>query len=134
MRCDRKGQDLSGNFKGTGRVRFNSPGTFLLLGLCIYLTCLTMQETLETPFDPWVGKIPWRRKWQSTPVFLPGNSHGQRSLAGYSLWRCKELDTTYQLNSNSQWLGLHTSTARASGSASGQGNKICGSPPPKKST
>ena len=36
-------------------------------------------------FDPWVGKIPWRRQWQSTSVFLPGESHGQRSLAGYSL-------------------------------------------------
>ena len=35
-------------------------------------------------FDPWVRKIPWRRKWQPTPVFLPGKSHGQRSLAGYS--------------------------------------------------
>ena len=35
-------------------------------------------------FDPWVGKISWRRKWQPTPVFLPGISHGQRSLAGYS--------------------------------------------------
>ena len=33
-------------------------------------------------FNPWVRKIPWRRKWQSTPVFLPGKSHGQRSLAG----------------------------------------------------
>ena len=45
-------------------------------------------------FDPWVGKIPWRRKWQPTPVFLPGESHGQRSLVGYSLWGCKELDLT----------------------------------------
>ena len=35
-------------------------------------------------FDPWIGKIPWRRKWQPTPVFLPGESHGQRSLVGYS--------------------------------------------------
>ena len=34
-------------------------------------------------FDPWVGKIPWRRVWQPTPLFLPGESHGQRSLAGY---------------------------------------------------
>ena len=34
-------------------------------------------------FDPWIGKIPWRRKWQPTPVFLPGKSNGQRSLAGY---------------------------------------------------
>ena len=35
-------------------------------------------------FDPWVGKISWRRKWQPTPVFFPGKSHGQRRLAGYS--------------------------------------------------
>ena len=48
-------------------------------------------------FDLWVGKIPWRRKWQSIPVFLPGKSHGQRSLVGYSLWGRKELDTTEQL-------------------------------------
>ena len=39
-------------------------------------------------FDSWVRKMPWRRKWQPTPVFLPGESHGQRSLAGYSLWGC----------------------------------------------
>ena len=45
-------------------------------------------------FDPWVGKIPWRRNWQSTLVFLLGKFHGQRSLAGYSLWGHKELDTT----------------------------------------
>ena len=38
---------------------------------------------------PWVGKIPWRMKWQSTPVFLPGKSHGQGSLAGYSPRGCK---------------------------------------------
>ena len=45
-------------------------------------------------FDPWVGKIPWRRKWQPTPVFLTGESRGQRSLAGYSPQGCKESDTT----------------------------------------
>ena len=45
-----------------------------------------------------VGKIPWRRKWQPTPVFLPGKSHGQRSLVGYSPWGCKESDMTEQLN------------------------------------
>ena len=39
-------------------------------------------------FDPSVGKIPWRRAWQPTPVFLPGESHGQRSLVGYSPWGC----------------------------------------------
>ena len=48
-------------------------------------------------FDPWVGKIPWRREWQPTPVFLSGESCGQRSLAGYSPWGRKELDTTEQL-------------------------------------
>ena len=37
-------------------------------------------------FDHWVRKIPWRRKWQPTPVFLPGEPHGQRSLAGFSPW------------------------------------------------
>ena len=49
-------------------------------------------------FDPWVRKMPWRRAWLPSPVFLPGDSHGQRSLAGYSPWGCnkhnKELDTT----------------------------------------
>ena len=44
--------------------------------------------------DPWVGKIPWRRKWQPTPVFLPGESYGQRGLVGYSPWGRKESDTT----------------------------------------
>ena len=45
-------------------------------------------------FDLWVGKISWRREWLPTPVFLPGKSHGQRSLAGYSPWDGKELNTT----------------------------------------
>ena len=40
-----------------------------------------MQETLEMQFDPWVGKIPWERAWQPILVFLPGESHGQRSLS-----------------------------------------------------
>ena len=40
------------------------------------------------------GGFPWSRKWQSTPVFLPGKFHGQRSLAGYSPWGCKESDMT----------------------------------------
>ena len=41
-----------------------------------------------------LGKIPWRRAWQPTPVFSPGESHGQRNLAGYSPWGCKGSDTT----------------------------------------
>ena len=45
-------------------------------------------------FDHGAGKIPWRMKWQPAPIFLPGESHGQRSLAGYSPWDRQELDTT----------------------------------------
>ena len=56
--------------------------------------CLPMQEKRRHGFDPWVGKIPWRRAWQPTAVFLPGESHRQRSLAGYSPWGHKELDMT----------------------------------------
>ena len=48
-------------------------------------------------FDPWVGKIPWRRERLPTSVFLPGKFHGQRVLAGYSPWSCKELDMAEQL-------------------------------------
>ena len=49
-------------------------------------------------FNPWVGKISWRRKWQPTIVFLPGKSHGRRNLVGYSPWGCKEWDTTERLH------------------------------------
>ena len=45
-------------------------------------------------FDPWMGKIPWWRAWQPTPVFLPGESHGQKSLAGYSPQGHQESDMT----------------------------------------
>ena len=48
-------------------------------------------------FEPWVDKIPWRREWQPTPVLLPGEFHGQRSLAGPSPWGHKESDTTEQI-------------------------------------
>ena len=56
-------------------------------------------------FDPWVGKIPWRRKWHPTLVFLPGEFHGQRSLAGYSPWVCKESDVPERvtLSTLKQW-------------------------------
>ena len=53
-----------------------------------------MQETQRHGFDPSVGKITWRRKWQPTPVFLPGKSHGQRSLVVYSPLGNKESDMT----------------------------------------
>ena len=49
---------------------------------------------MRPKFDSWVGKISWRRTWQSTPVFLPGEYHGQRSLVGYSPCSRTELDMT----------------------------------------
>ena len=52
--------------------------------------------------DSWVGKIPWRRTWHPTPIFLPGKSHGQRSLAGYSPWGCKESDMTGVTNHSTE--------------------------------
>ena len=54
------------------------------------------REIKRCRFNPWVWKIPWSRKWQPTPIFLPGKSHGQRTLVGYSPWGCKESDTTEQ--------------------------------------
>ena len=52
------------------------------------------KEIEEMGFEPWVGKIPCRKAWQPTLVFLPGESHGQRSLVTYSPWGHKESDTT----------------------------------------
>ena len=65
-------------------------------------------------FDPWIGKILWRRKWQPTPVFLPGKSHGQRSLVGYSPWGCKESDTSEQLNTHVRTLEKMPSSGKTS--------------------
>ena len=56
-----------------------------------------MAQSGRPGFNPWVGQIPWRRKWQPTPVVLPGESYRQRSLAGYSLWGHKESDMTESL-------------------------------------
>ena len=54
-------------------------------------------DTGDASSIPWVGKVPWRRKWQPTPVCLPEKSCRQRSLAGYNPWGWKESDTTEQL-------------------------------------
>ena len=54
----------------------------------------------DSTFKSWVAKILWRRKWQLTPVFLPGKFHAQKSLTGYSSWNCKESDMTEQLTHN----------------------------------
>ena len=81
----------------------NKQGSFqleLLLVERIFLVAQMVKNLpakQETGFSPWVGKIFWRREWQSHPVFLPGKSHGQRSLVGYSSWGRKESDTTERL-------------------------------------
>ena len=84
---------------------FPTPGTtinkFLLknTGLPWWLRWLSVCRQRGRPgFDPWVGKIPWRRKWQPTPVLLPEVSYGWTSLVGYSPWGCKKLDTTERLH------------------------------------
>ena len=66
-------------------------------------------------FHPGVGKNPWRRKWQPTPVFLPGESHGQRSLAGYSPWDHKESDTTERLSMRAIYIKAQMVPEAASG-------------------
>ena len=78
--------------------------TVALLILLVFYICVLLYIRLsgkesayrcrKCRFDPWVRKIPWRRKWLSTPVFLPVKFHGQRSLAGYIPWGHKELDMT----------------------------------------
>ena len=83
-------------FEPSPQVTATHDGGFLSLE--VILSFLKQQVCLRI-----VGKILWRRAWQPTPVFLPGESHGQRSLAGYSLWDCKESDTT-------EWLTLLTTT------------------------
>ena len=62
-------------------------------------------------FGPWVGNIPWRRKWQPTPVFLPGKSHGQTSLEGYISWggeRVRRDLAKQQHNNNDRFSGKRT--------------------------
>ena len=54
-------------------------------------------------FNPWVGKVPWKMEWQPTPVFLPGEFHGQKSLVRYSPWGHKDTDMI-------TWLSTHTQT------------------------
>ena len=65
-------------------------------------------------FHPWVRKVPWRRKWQPTPGFLPGESHRQRSLVSYSSWGCKELSRTRLSNYKRFCIGLHLPTSLSS--------------------
>ena len=64
-------------------------------------------QSRRVGFDPWVGKIPWRRGWLLTPIFLPGEFHCRRSLVGCRVWGCKESDTTeaiYHARAQAGWL------------------------------
>ena len=69
----------------------------LVMGFPVAQLVKNLPAVQKTRVHPWVGKIPWRRKWQPTPVSLPGKSHGQRSLLGCGPWGYKELGATEQL-------------------------------------
>ena len=66
----------------------------------------------ETWVRSWVGKAPWSRRWHHTPVLLPGKFHGHSSLAGYSLWGCKESDMTAWLSTHTQIMDVRAKTVR----------------------
>ena len=78
---------LSAHLKGSLSLRMGFPGNSVVKNLFHLLI-------RRRRFEPWVGKIPWRRKWQPTPAFLPAESHGLRGLMGCSPGGRNELDTT----------------------------------------
>ena len=81
----------------------------LLWWLSGWRICLQYRRHRRWRFDPWAGKIPWRRKWQPSPVFLLEKSHGQRSLAGCSPWDYKELNVTEVTHTHTH-THMHTHT------------------------
>ena len=62
-------------------------------------------KTGDMGFGLWVGKIPWKRKWQFTPICLPGKPHEERRLVDYSRWGCKESDMTEHAHTHTKYLG-----------------------------
>ena len=88
--------------------------------------CLRCRRCKRHSFNPWVGKIPWRRAWQPNLVYLPGESHGQRGLAGYTLWSHKELDIT-EVTEHTSTHGQRWSfvTAPAHHWYSSKGHNVC---------
>ena len=83
--------ELIGEFNNTAYMVGGFPG-----GTCGKEPAWQHRRRKRHRFNPWVGKIPWRKAWQATPAFLSAESHAQRSLAGYSPWGRKELDMTEQ--------------------------------------
>ena len=71
-------------------------------------------ERHKIRFNPWVRKIPWRKKWQPTPVFLPGESHRQRSLVGYGPLDHKESDTTEVTEQQGDKIQIRNNSIRTS--------------------
>ena len=68
------------------------------VALVVKILPANVGDTRDNRFNPWVGKIPWRKVCISSPVFLPGEFHGQRSLEGYRPQGCQELDMNKWLN------------------------------------
>ena len=93
------------------KILFHKTFGFLLQIVNIYEISWWLRDKESTcqwrrhGFDPWIGKIPWRKKWQPTLVFFPGDVHGQRSLVGYSSWGHKESDKTERLTHMKQCQG-----------------------------
>ena len=83
------------------------------LGFPVAWTAKNLPAMQETQFDPSVGKIPWRKGMATPPVFLPGESYGQRNLVGYSPWVCKESDTTQQLSTKMELISHENRKAKA---------------------
>ena len=113
-----------GNILGKGFFRAVSSevwGRRLVRTVCVFTgvfpggtTVRIRLQCRRCVFDPWVGKIPWSRKWQPTAVFMPGKFHGQRSLAGYSPGGCKELDMATQRKEACQDSSLYQDESSAS--------------------
>ena len=83
----------------------STPGASQVAQCCKESPCQCRRHS-RCGFNPWLGKMPWRRKWQPIPVFLPGESHGQRNLEAYSPWDYKESDTTERLST--QHAGIYS--------------------------
>ena len=98
-----KQENFASSFQIGEEIKFskilNKPQMCHLMG---FLDGSVIKNPPANAGDPWVGKIPWRRKWQPTPVFLPRKYHGQRSLVGYSPWGRKRV--RHELKTK-QWEG-----------------------------
>ena len=86
-----------------------------------------VRNLIMKQFNPWVGKIPWRREWKHTPVFLPGKSHGQRSLAGYNPWGHKSV--RHNLATKQPQIHLYAAAAKSLQSCLTLCDPTDGSPP-----